>query len=289
MNLSPIVTGVWCMVPVFGLAGMLSIRKWLIDRRKERLPTSDKLLRPAGESLRRRIEQLDDKVNETLVLVMTAPFLFAAMILSSHDYTRAVVFVYVVVGVILFAWIATRFLRAVSERRTVMLDFHGERAVAEELNHLMRQGCRVFHDVPMEPYGNIDHVVVASSGVYAVETKTRRKRPAPAGKRDYEVVFNGKGLEFPHCTDAQGIQQATMQADRLRAYLSDAVGEPVAVTPILTLPGWLVTSRVNGKLKVLNPKTIQKVVVRPGEMLLSSQLIKRVAFQLDQKCRDVAL
>lgn len=40
----------------------------------------------------------------------------------------------------------------------------GERAVGEELNHLMRQGAYVFHDVPTASYGNADHVVIAPKG-----------------------------------------------------------------------------------------------------------------------------
>jgi len=55
----------------------------------------------------------------------------------------------------------------------------------------MLEGCHVFHDVPMEPYGNIDHVIVAHSGIYAVETKPSRQRKAPDRQRDYEVIFDG--------------------------------------------------------------------------------------------------
>ena len=64
--------------------------------------------------------------------------------------------------------------------------FAGERAVAEELNQLIRAGCYVFHDVPMAPYGNIDHVLVTPKGIYAVETKARRKRERP--RREGEIM-----------------------------------------------------------------------------------------------------
>ena len=158
--------------------------------------------------------------------------------------------------------------------------------MAEELNQLMLEGCRVFHDVPMEPYGNIDHVLVAPTGIYAVETKARRKKKT-TGKRDYEVVFDGKRLQFPGATDSRSLDQATQQADRLRAFLSDAVGEPVKVRAILTFPGWFVTSRVKAEIKVLNPKGIRAAVVDNGLPILPKQLIERVAYQLERKCRDV--
>jgi hypothetical protein len=54
----------------------------------------------------------------------------------------------------------------IKRRREYRLGFAGERAVAEELNQLMLDGCRVFHDVPMEPYGNIDHVLIAPAGIF---------------------------------------------------------------------------------------------------------------------------
>jgi hypothetical protein len=103
----------------------------------------------------------------------------------------------------------------------------------------MLEGYHVFHDVPMEPYGNIDHVVVARTGIYAVETKTRRKRKAPDGQRDHEVVFDGKTLQFPGDNDLRSLEQTRQQAERLRVFLIAAVGEPVKVGEILTLPGWV--------------------------------------------------
>ncbi|HEX4086931.1 MAG TPA: nuclease-related domain-containing protein [Chthoniobacteraceae bacterium] len=290
MKLAGIATVAWCMVPIFVLLGMLFAWRWRLDLQKERIPISDKLLRPAGESLRRRIGELDDKLGEMLVFAFAAPLLAAIAIGASvPTISGATLISPIMVGIAGFIWLANRFFRVLSERRNTALGFHGERAVAEELNQLMLEGCRVFHDVPMDPYGNIDHVVVAPSGIYAVETKTRRKRPVESGKRDYEVVFTGKELEFPHGRDSHGIEQARQQADRLRAYLTNAIGEQVSVIPILTLPGWMVASRVNGKLKVLNPKQIQKVVIRPSERLLSAQMIQRIVHQLDQKCRDVEL
>jgi Nuclease-related domain len=70
--------------------------------------------------------------------------------------------------------------------------------------------------VVLEPYGNIDHVLVAPTGVYAVETKARRKRKTPEGNRDNEVVFDGEKLQFPEATDLSSLHQTRQQADRLR-------------------------------------------------------------------------
>lgn len=95
-------------------------------------------------------------------------------------------------------------------------------------------------------------------------------------------------MNFPHCSDSKAIQQAKQQADRLRMFLSKAIGEPVKVGAILTFPGWLVSSRVKADIKVLNPKGIRSAVRDSRLPALSKQLLDRVAHQLDQRCRDVA-
>jgi hypothetical protein len=184
-----------------------------------------------------------------------------------------------------FVW---RAIRLGKERSNHLLGFNGERAVGEELNKLMLDGCHVFHDFPADPKWNIDHVVVAPSGVYSIETKTRRKEKAPQGKREHEIVFDGVTLHFPHGSDRHGLDQAKANARWLGQFLSAAIGERVSVRPILTFPGWWIESRVHGdNIKVLNPKQIRAVIHADGPPALTAQQIKRIVHQLDQKCRDV--
>lgn len=111
----------------------------------------------------------------------------------------------------------------------------GERAVGEEINRLTQDGCSVFHDVPIGPYGNVDHVIVSRIGVFAVETKTRRKREIKKAKGAMKVIFNGKSLEFPNRSDEGAVEQTRMQAQRLKKLLSKAVGEAVPVRGILAI------------------------------------------------------
>ena len=278
-------------VPMVALLGIVWVWRWVRSLRKEREPVSEKLLRPAGESARRELERIDERINDALVWIFCAPPVVAAFLLIPNPAvkpasTRVASFIVVGIAAVAFAFLAWQLIRLISLRRNYRLGYAGERAVAEELNQLMLDGCRVFHDVPMEPYGNIDHVILAPGGIYAVETKARRKRPAP-GKRDHEVVFDGKVLTFPHGTDTKAIEQAKQQADRLRVFLSKAIGEPVKVGAILTFPGWLVTNRARSEIRVLNPKNIRSAVQNDRIPPLSKQLLDRVAHQLDQRCRDV--
>jgi hypothetical protein len=74
---------------------------------------------------------------------------------------------------------AYRLWKAINLRRRIRLGFEGERHVGEALNQLMLVGYRVFHDflITDKPRSirNIDHIVIGSNGVFALETKTRRK------------------------------------------------------------------------------------------------------------------
>jgi hypothetical protein len=278
-------------IPALSLLGIFEVWRWVGTFRKERQPVSEKLLRPAGESLRGKLEEIAEQINDVFLWIFCTPPIVAAILLVPNpalkrDSGRVVIVLITGISAVALVSLTWRLFRLIKMRSNYRLGFAGERAVGEELNQLMLDGCRVFHDVPMAPYGNIDHVIVGPTGIYAVETKARRKR-AVRGKRDYEVVFDGKLLTFPHGTDTKTVRQATQQADQLRTFLSKASGEPVEVIPILTFPGWLVTSRVRSELKVLNPKNIRSAVQSDLSPALPKQLCDRIAYQLDQRCRDV--
>jgi hypothetical protein len=164
------------------------------------------------------------------------------------------------------------------------LGFEGERFVGEELSRLMGLGFEIYHDVPFEGF-NIDHVLVGPRGVFIVETKTRRKPLNEDGKKQFRVAFDGKKLQWSWGTDSHGIEQAKNNAKTLAAWLGSATGETVWVTPILTLPGWLVERKAPADgLHVLNPKEIYQVCAAQPENLAEPQ-IQRICHQLDQKCR----
>jgi hypothetical protein len=181
--------------------------------------------------------------------------------------------------------VAIRLVILLKRRRDYALGFSGERLVGEELGKLAAHGCHVFHDVPTDGLGNIDHVVVSRSGVFAVETKTRRKGRGVRSEADHVVVFDGYSLTFPHCKDTHGLEQARRNARWLATHLTKATGEATAVEPVLTLPGWYVKRRGKGEVRVLNHKELRGGL--NGNAALSPEQVQRVVHQLDQRCRDV--
>jgi Nuclease-related domain len=137
-------------------------------------------------------------------------------------------------------------LRFLNRRRDDLLGYLGERAVAEHLEALRESGFRIFHDVPCEGRKanfNIDHVVVGSTGVAAIEVETRRKKKGRPGFEEHVVTYDGQRLIWPWGEDRCGIDQLQSEADWLRKFIYDRTGLRVDPKPILALPGWWVTER----------------------------------------------
>jgi hypothetical protein len=85
------------------------------------------------------------------------------------------------------------------------------------------------------------------------------------------------------------IDQAKAQATWLSKWLSGAVGDPVKVSPMVTLPGWFIEKKNPNGLPVLNPKQVKSYLNAKKEEVLSESMIKRICHQLEEKCRDVDL
>lgn len=262
-----------------------------VNRRNERPPVAPKLLRGPGESLRWRLQRLDD------ALLLHA---FGAAFLPMGVFVGGLMLALSATGKerdgIMFAafgfFLVTLYFcgRWMLEKFTLRRDCHlgllGEKIVAESLAPLSAEGCRIFHDVPADGF-NLDHVIVAPTGVFAIETKTRRAGRAQPGRRPDEIVFDGAQLIFPWGEDTHGIDQALHRASWLATWLRDTAGEPTLPIPVLTFPGWNVTTTAAGAdVAVVSPSAIPGLVRnRPG--LLNDLQIDHIAKQLESRCRDV--
>jgi hypothetical protein len=281
-----ILTGVW--MASLACAVVLAVwRQWRLARQGLRLPVREKLLRGPGEGLRKTLEKLEDQISEKLAMAFIMPLFLTSIVLlqSNHQLLSPITIAAALVGIPALVFLYYRLVKLLDKKRNYRLGLLGERAVGEELNQLMLAGCPVFHDVPNEPYGNIDHVLIAPSGVYAVETKTRHKKQA-TGKDFYKVVFDGRCLRFAGgAPESQCLEQARQQASRLRDWLSKAIGEAAPVYPVVALPGWLVKRASKGEVTVVSGKEVDSLV--EGPEVLDAAKIRRIAHQLDQRCRDV--
>lgn len=260
-------------------------------RRARRSPLVTHLLRSPGESLRNEI----DEINFDLAALVVYTPLIVVLVFASHVSTSYIggqpetLFRYALssvlgVGTLGFGFI--KIARLARRRADLQIGYEGEVAVAQELSLLMQQGALVFHDVPGEGF-NIDHVVVGPHGTYAIETKARTKPRRDMGKDDARVVFDGKVLAFPTWRETDPVEQAARQAKWLSTWLTSAVGEPVDVRGGLALPGWFVERTARSDVAVFNPKSTQFLMKGWLRERVPDHLMKRIAHQLDQRCRDV--
>lgn len=302
------------MSPVYFMTGFAAFVLGILflhvfTRRRSRqerapFPENTRLLRGPGESLRRKAAALDEALlNEFLIAcIVPATSLAIFLYLASKLGGGAGL---VIAGLGLVALMTALFFCArrlgavVDRRRNTALGAFGERIVSEHLEPLKASGHLVFHDVPAgdPPAGskapplNLDHVVVGPAGVFAIETKTRRKGRTRVGFMAHEIIYDGRALAYPWGEDRHGLEQAQSQAGWLATFLQQQLGRPVPVQPLLVFPGWMIIRKGRGAVDVLNPKELAAAIApdagRPA--VLDADTIDLIARRLEARCRDVEL
>lgn len=265
------------------------LSKW--KRRNKRSPLTSDLLRSPGESLRTQIDELSLELSMIVLFSTAIPLGLYAVWLTQYHFTvvnnpKAVAGFYLIIGVGIVVYQAAMLHKTMSHRNDLRLGLDCEQAVGQELNQLMLDGCRVYHDFLADGF-NIDHIVIGATGVFAIETKGRAKPDRGRGQEDVRVVYDGQSLQFPTWKETKPIEQAKRQAVWLSSWLSKATGDKIAVKPALALPGWFVERQAKDLL-VFSGKNPRFIATLKTETPLSEAMIERAAFQIEKQCRDVA-
>jgi len=113
-------------------------------------------------------------------------------------------------------------------RLATLLDTHN--AVAERLVEAQMRGNRVYHSVPIGK-GIIDNLVVGSNGIYPVQLFP------PPDNRCESVLANAGSLTFQPGDFDYDLRKYKHQITLLTRALSQAVGSPVTVLPVIVVPG----------------------------------------------------
>lgn len=256
-----------------------------------RSPLTRDLLRTPGQSLRTQIEDITINIDSFLVVIVTFPVVVYSIYLSQMYFvggkqSNVSITIYLLLGGLPTIFWAVKIWRLLKQRRSLYLGLDCELAVGQELNHLMLEGCRVYHDFPADMF-NIDHVVVSPKGVFAVETKGRAKPDKKKGSADATVIYDGQVLRFPGWSETGPLDQSKRQAVWLSQWLSSAVGEQIAVKPVLALPGWFIErEKPSPDLILFNGKNPGLLLKWVTGISLSEALMQRVVHQLEQRCRD---
>ncbi len=274
-------------LPPFALLAGMWIVATLEQRQRAgvRPPVKDKLLRPPGHTLAKRVEELQETAFSRFMFALVTAVLVGSLVSWRGNKDLASQFTAAFLASLMVAAFVAA-LRPRKELRNCALGLRGEQMMAEELDKLTREGYWIFHDFPGGPDWNIDHVAVGPAGVFAIETKTRRKQEAAAGTVDNQVVFDGEKLLFGTGVERGAIPQAERQAKALSKFLETAVGEKVWVTPVIAIPGWWVVLKAKCPFPILSGRQTT-AFIREEKPKLSDKLVRQVVHQLDQKCRDV--
>jgi Nuclease-related domain len=266
-------------------------QKWIADRRR-RSPFTGDFLRNPGHTL---LQQWDDARRDVMAYMsasMSMPLLLFSVPVAQAWWSQRPIptGVWVFHGVIalgLSIVLGSKLVQAMRRAQHLRLGYEGELAVGQELNQLMSVGYRVYHDFPADGF-NVDHVVIGPTGVFAVETKARRKLVTGDGRADAQVEYTGQVLRFPSWSDRKTLDQTERQAQWLSRWLSSAVGESVPVRAAVALPGWFVTQTGRGDILVFNGKRPDTVFPKVRGTPMSPEMIQRIAHQVEAKCRDVS-
>lgn len=276
------------------LAGVIFVVLGLIHwkDRKKRLPFTQKILRPPGESLRVRLTELDEKLNDRLVQLMLAaysPLLMAGLAaLQGVRLTLGILIFFAAVAIVASSWSGYSLWKLLGQRRRCRLGYEGERHIGEALNQLMLSGYRVFHDFLVTDKSgvtwNIDHIVIGDNGVFAFETKTRRKVKGADGAK---VTIGDNRLEYPWGYDHCGLDQAHENAAWLSDWLSKKSDRHIKVAPVLALPGWFIERRCKLAVTVLSGREVTAQVPKLDGASLTPTDIRRIAAAIEDRNRDV--
>lgn len=292
---------IFCLCTIVCILLCHAIWRWRENRNNERITPGFKLLRGPGESLRRQIALIDDRLFSWLLNILGLPLVLLASTAGVYLWSGQTAFdefIAILIRYVLplvFIWTVysiVRLLRLLAKRRNLYLGYFGERVVSENLEPLRAKGAYVFHDVPIAARQgdiNIDHVVICPAGVFAIETKTRRQGRARGDRVDGKITYDGAQLTYPWGGDTFGLSQAMRNALWLEKTLAKTGIPNATVQPILTFPGWRIEQTETASestVRVLTPAQIPLHLETLPPKLSASQ-VKQLAQQLETLCRDV--
>jgi hypothetical protein len=184
---------------------------------------------------------------------------------------------FTLLAVITVGYVAPRIWKLRKKIKELRLGRDGEKIVGEQLEALRERGAKVLHDIPGAGF-NLDHVVISTHGIYAVETKTHTKLWPRA-----RVVVDGDRLTVAgYSPDRNPIEQVTAAARWLERRLQESTGKRFFVRGVVVFPGWFVEQRgQRGDVWVLEPKALPAFIenaptmIAPADVALAADHLSR--------------
>ncbi len=249
-------------------------------------PIKGKPLRNPGQSLDRRI--LDVVLDQQIKYLLTGLAIWMALISNWVYYFTEKPFppfLFTLIAFVVFAFCYYKIKTAKKKIDPILQGRDGEKAVGQYLELLREQGIKVFHDIPGDNF-NLDHVLVAPSGVYVVETKTFSK----PDKGQARIVYTGDTLIHHNgFRDDKPLVQVKAAANWLKQIIKESTGREFDVRKVVLFPGWFVEPTAEARQSdvwVLNPKALPAFISNSG-VQLSGEDVGLVSFHLSRFVRVV--
>ncbi len=251
----------------------------------DRSPLKANPLPNAGDSIQKHIEKITDD-NKLLPLEIT--FMLFSVAASQWLYFLTgsplnpilwTIFTLIGIGYTLFS-----ILKANRKLKNLRLGRDGEKAVGQYLELLREKGAKVFHDCSAGNF-NIDHIVIHSTGIYVIETKTftfpRQSKPI--------IQFDGCDILVNGMKpDRNAVVQVSSATTWLSELLRDMTGKQFPIRPVVLYPGWFIERTNNSvnkpKVWVLNPKVLPKYIENEQPKMSASD-IHLASFSLSRYVR----
>ena len=247
-------------------------------------PLKDSPLRNPGESLDKEIDKLVNDTAMTYLVMMLFSIVLAG--LEWWRWTHDINFD--PIGATIVALIVTPFciykiVKSLRKAKRLKQGRDGEKAVGQYLENLRETSAKIYHDIPAKNF-NIDHVVIAKSGIYVIETKTYSK---PDSGRP-SVIFDGTSLKLNSgVTTDKPLSQVQASSNWLRELIKETTGKAFAVKPVIVFPGWFIEPTSDAKASdiwVLNPKGLPTFIANSKDKMTSEDM-NLVSFHLSRYVR----
>lgn len=247
-----------------------------------------------GESLYDEIEKLQEEYLERVLFVVITILSLTMMVIFT-DLSKIgnlyLLILLVGLGVVYAAFQIKKVYSLIKSITDYRLGLDGERYTGQALNSLVREGAYVFHDLQYSER-NIDHVIVSTAGVFAVETKAFRKplkSNLPQGKNAHVLYFDGKELKFPTYTTKEPLEQAKRSASDVKKFLAKycTVDKNIDVQAILVFPGWFVKRTGKGDVRVGSAKELGYLKDVVNGSFLSQKEVEIIANNFERANKSV--
>ena len=247
-------------------------------------PLKDIPLRNPGETLDRQINDLiiDKGLTYTIYMVFIGTLTFMEWLKWWQDIPPAP-FIYSLILAITCLYYVPKVIAVRKQLKRLRQGRDGEKAVGQYLDSIKELDARVFHDGPAENF-NLDHVVISSTGIYVIETKTYSK--PPSGRPT--IIFDGITVQINHKPKSdKPVIQAKAAANWLKLLLHDSTGKNYEIKPVVVFPGWFVepTSEAkNSDVWVLNPRALPTFISNSKTRMKDDE-VKMASFHLSRYIR----